>query len=126
VEHGGILPFGPAEGICGTLEAGLSAVSEEHAGEQTLDDAAAFARCEMRWTLPAGPVLTWVGDVRIGGGEGSDLRSDQELELEAPLSRRLSLKVALEWRYDADPPAGYDHDDLTLGVTFAPALPASG
>ncbi len=108
------------------LEAGLSAVSEEHAGERSLDYAAAFARCEVHWTLPAGPALTWDGGLRIGDGEGSRLKSDQELELEAPLARRLSLKVALQWRYDADPPAGYDRDDLTLGVTFAVTIPAPG
>jgi putative salt-induced outer membrane protein YdiY len=61
-----------------------------------------------------GATLSWSSDLKFGSGDGSDFASDQEVDLESPLTRRLSLAVLLDWEYDSDPAKGAETDDLKL------------
>jgi len=98
------------------IEAGLTGVSEEHVGGASLEYAALFLRSVLATTLASGSEVSWANDLRFGAGAGSRLKSDQEIELKAPLTPRWALRVELEWRYDAEPPVDYESDDLKLSV----------
>jgi hypothetical protein len=58
--------------------------------------------------------LTWSNQLRFGLGEGSDVKSDQTVDLVNPLSRRLALKVELEWEHNSHAPEGHLKNDYRL------------
>jgi hypothetical protein len=66
------------------------------------------------WTYRSGASLSWTNDLRFGTEEGSDLKSDQELELDAPLAEHLSIGLQLEWERNSDPPADVERNDYRL------------
>lgn len=97
------------------VEGGLSAVDERRTREpEDVQYLSLFLDGRWAWTLSSGATLTWRGDLRFGTEEGSDLKSDQELEIDAPLNERLSVGVVLEWERNSDPPGELRKDDYRL------------
>ena len=81
-----------------------------------------FLHTALRWSWQPGTTLSWRNDLKVGSGAGSDLKSDQEVDLKTALSRWLSLKVGLEWEYDSHPSHGVLRSDysFTVGLAVTP------
>jgi putative salt-induced outer membrane protein YdiY len=64
--------------------------------------------------LPSRASLSWSNDLKWSTEDGSAFTSDQELDLESPLTKRLAVSILLDWEYDSDPSPGYGRDDLKV------------
>ncbi len=95
------------------IEAGIGGAEVEREGEDRRYPEA-YATSHLEIGFGHGAKLSWSADLKFGSGDGSDFVSDQELDLESPLTHRLALAVLLDWEYDSDPAAGFDTDDLKL------------
>jgi putative salt-induced outer membrane protein YdiY len=99
------------------VEAGLGGEATRHVGEEREYPLAyVHGNLERQFGGGAdgGATLSWSSDLKFGSGDGSDFASDQEFDLESPLTRRLSLAILLDWEYDSDPAEGSETDDLKL------------
>jgi putative salt-induced outer membrane protein YdiY len=97
------------------VEAGVSRVDERFTADAPpLDYGSLFLHSRWTWTYRSGASLSWTNDLRFGTEEGSDLKSDQELELDAPLAEHLSIGLQLEWERNSDPPADVERNDYRL------------
>ena len=95
------------------IEAGIGGAEVERVDEDRRYPEA-YATSHLEIGFGNGAKLSWSADLKFGSGDGSDFVSDQELDLESPLTHRLALAVLLDWEYDSDPAAGFDTDDLKL------------
>lgn len=105
VARGEKLAFRVEGGLSGTEEAQLT---------DTLHYSSVFLDATLTRTLANGAQLTWISNLKIGSESGGDVKSDQELEVEAPLTRRLSLGLKGEWEHDSDPQEGFERNDYKL------------
>ena len=115
----GILALQSHKSLQLALEGGVSHNGAKRVDEATIDHPAIFARTVLTWTLRSGSSLTWDNDLKFGFGDGSHMKSDQELILAAPVAKQFSVNVTFEWRYDSDPPDSFLAYDLKFSTLLA-------
>ena len=115
----GILALQSIKSLQLALEGGVSHNGEQRVGEPAINYPAIFARTVLTWTLQSASTLTWDNDLKFGFGDGSALKSDQELILAAPVAKKFSVNVTFEWRYDSDPPESFLANDLKFSTLLA-------
>jgi putative salt-induced outer membrane protein YdiY len=93
--------------------------NEEERTEEERSYPGWFANTTVHRTFERGADLRWTNDLKWGSDEGSNFTSDQELTLDSPITKRLSVSLLLDWEYDSRPSAGAEKDDWKLVAKIA-------
>ena len=75
------------------------------------------------WEADRGPSILNILYVQPDLSEFGDVRILNDLAVTAPITERIDLRLALEWRRDTRPPASLEKDDLRLSTGVGLGLP---
>jgi putative salt-induced outer membrane protein YdiY len=101
------------------IEGGWSWNEEERTGDDERSYPGWYANTTIHRTFKSGADLRWTNDLKWGSDEGSNFTSDQELTLDSPITKRLSVSLLLDWEYDSRPSEDAEKDDWKLIAKLA-------